>query len=81
MMPSIGLIAVSGPRWLPPFPVPLFLLWPLVPLCFGIARLMNASRPDDAARLRIAMHAFCQLRGLIVDVETADNKSVRIRLV
>jgi hypothetical protein len=81
MMPALGLIAIPGPRWLPPIPLPLFLLWPFVPLCLGTARLLDGGRPADAARLRIAAHVFLELRGLSIDVDTADGMHVRIRFV
>jgi len=81
MMPAIALIGVPGPRWLPPFPLPLFLLWPLVPVLLGIAALMKRSRPDDAKRLWLATRIFCELRGLSIHTRTGDHRSVRIRLV
>ena len=81
MMPAVGLIGISRTRWLPPLPVPLFLLWPLVPLCLGLARLMDRSRPVEAAKLRAAIYIFCELRGLRIDVDTADERHVRIRFI
>ena len=81
MMPALALIGIPGPRWLPPFPVPLFLLWPFVLVCLGIARLLDSGRPAGAAKLRTAMQAFREARGLTIDVDTADHKQVRIRIV
>ncbi len=81
MMPALALIGIPGPRWLPPVPIPLFLLWPFVLLCQGIARLLDRDRPAQAAKLRTAMQAFRELRGLTIDVDTADHKQVRIRIV
>ena len=81
MMPALGLIGIPGPRWLPPIPIPLFLLWPFVLVCLGIARLLDRDRPAEAAKLRTAMQAFRELRGLTIDVDTADHKQVRIRFV
>jgi len=78
MMPALGLIGIPGPRWLPPIPIPLFLLWPLVLVLLGIARLLERDRPDEAATLRTAMHVFRDLRGLSIDVDAADHKQVRI---
>jgi hypothetical protein len=66
---------------LPFIPVPLFLLWPLLLVCLGIAMLLDRDRPADAAKLRAAMHVFRELRGLKIDVDTADRKPVRIRFV
>jgi hypothetical protein len=81
-MPSLALVGIQRwPRWLPPVPVPLFLLWPFVPICFGLARLLEKERPEDAAKLRAAMHVFRELRGLSVHVDAADGKRVRIRFV
>lgn len=74
-MPSLVLIGIPGPRWLPPLPLPLFLLWPLVLLCQGIAWLFRVER------LWLAMRIFCELRGLVIWVDTADNKKVRIWVV
>ncbi len=81
MMPILGLIAIPGPRWLPPLPIPLFLLWPFVLFSLGIARLLDRDRPAEAAKLRTALQVFRELRGLTIDVDTADRKQVRIRFV
>jgi len=81
MMPTLGLVGIPGPRWLPPIPIPLFLLWPFVLVCLGFARLLDRDRPAEAAKLRTAMQAFRELRGLAIDVDTADHKQVRIRFV
>ena len=78
MMPTLALIGIPGPRWLPPIPIPLFLLWPFVLVCQGIARLLDRVRPAGAAKLRTAMQAFGELRGLTIDVDTANHKQVRI---
>ncbi len=78
MMPALALVGIPGPRWLPPVPIPLFLLWPFVPVCLGIARLLDRNRPAEAAKLRTAMQVFRELRGLTIDVDTADHKQVRI---
>jgi hypothetical protein len=81
MMPSFALVAISGARRLPPIPIPLFPFWPLVLLCLGVARLLDRDRPEDAAKLRVAMHVFRELRGLEVDVDTEDHKQISIRFV
>ncbi len=81
MMPALGLIGLPGPRWLPPIPIPLFLLWPFVLVCLGIARLLDRDRPAEAAKLRTAMQAFRELRGLTIDVNPAHHKQVRIWFV
>jgi hypothetical protein len=81
MMPALGLIGIPGPRWLPPIPVPLFLLWPFVLACLGLARLLDRNRPAEAAKLRTTMHTFRELRGLSIDVDTADHTQVRIWFV
>jgi len=81
MMPTLALIGIPGPRWLPPAPVPVFLLWPLVPVCLAIAGLMRPGQPEKAETLRTAALMFCHLRGLVIDVESADDKPVKIRLV
>ncbi len=81
MMPALGLIGIPGPRWLPPIPIPLFLLWPFVLVCQAIARLLSRDRPAEAAKLQTALQAFRGLRGLSIDVDTADHKQVRIWFV
>ena len=81
MMPTIALVGIPGPRWLPPIPVPLFLLWPLVLVCLALARLLDRDRPADAAKLRIAMQAFRELRGLTIDVDAVNHKKVWIRFI
>ncbi len=81
MMPALGLIGIPGRRWLPPIPIPLFLLWPFVLVCQGIARLLEGERPAEAAKLRTAMQAFRELRGLTIDVDIADHKQVQIWFV
>lgn len=81
MMPTLGLIGIPGLRWLPPMPVPLFLLWPLVPVCLGIVALLDRERPAEAAKLRGAIRLFRELRGLSIDVDTADHRKMRIRFV
>ncbi len=81
MMPALGLIGIPGPRWLPPIPIPLFLLWPFVLVCLGIARLLDRARPAEAAKLRTATQVFRELRGLTIDVDTANHKQVRIWFV
>ena len=80
-MPALALIGIPGPGWLPPIPVPLFLLWPFVPVCLGIARLLDKNHPTEAAKLRAAMVVFRELRGLSIDAETADERPVRIRFI
>ena len=79
-MPAVALVGIPGRRRLPPVPIPLIILWPLVPLCLAVAGLLRFGRPTEAAMLRTATLAFCQLRGLVVEVDTADRKQVRIRL-
>ena len=81
-MPTLALVGIPRlPRWLPPLPLPLFLLWPFVPICLGLARLLDKDRPDEAAKIRAAMQVFRELRGLTIDVDTADHEQVRIRFV
>jgi len=77
-MPAIALIGIPGRRWLPPIPLPLFLLWPLVLVCLGFARLLGRERPTQAQKLRAAMRVFRELRGLAINVDTAAGKQVRI---
>ncbi len=79
MMPALALIGIPGPRWL--LPIPLFLLWPFVLVCQGIARLLGRDRPAEAAKLQTALQAFRGLRGLTIDVDTANHKQVRIWIV
>ncbi len=81
MMPALALFGIPGLRWLPPIPLPLFLLWPFVPVCLGMAKLLDRDRPAEAAKLRAAMQVFRELRGLTIDVDTADHRQVRIWFV
>lgn len=81
MMPAFALIGIPGPRWVPPVPLPLFLLWPLVLICLGLAGLMVKVRPDESEKLRTIMMVFGELRGLAIDIETANHKPVRIWFV
>ena len=81
MMPALALIGIPGPRWLPAIPIPLFLLWPFVPVFLGLARLLDRDRPTEAAKLRAAMHVFRELRGLTIHVDAADHKQVRVWFV
>jgi len=81
MMPAVALVGIPGPRWLPPIPIPLFLLWPFVLVCLGLARLLDRDRPAEASKLRTAMQAFRELRGLTIDVDTARHKQLRIWFV
>ena len=81
MMPAWALVGVPGPRWLPPVPLPLFLVWPLVFVCLGIAKLLARENLDQATKLGTAMAVFCELRGLVIDVEAQDSKPVKIRFV
>ncbi len=81
MLPALALVGIPGPRWLPPIPIPLSLLWPFVLACLGLARLLDRDRPAEAAKLRTAMQAFRELRGLTIDIDTADHKQVRIWFV
>ncbi len=80
-MAALALIRIARPRWLPPIPVPLFVLWPFVPVGLGLAGLLDRARPGDGAKLRTVMEVFRNTRGLTVDVDTADHKHVHIRFV
>jgi len=81
MMPSLALVGIPGARWLPPIPLPLFLLWPFVLACLGIAKLLDKHRPNEAATLRAAVQVFRELRGLAIDVDAANHKQVRVWFV
>jgi hypothetical protein len=50
-------------------------------ICLGLARLLDGDRPPEAAKLRTAMQVFRELRGLAIQVDTADHKQVRIWFV
>jgi hypothetical protein len=80
-MPTLALVGIPGPRWLPPVPVPLFLVWPLLPVCLGVAWLLERGRRDEGRLLRVVVAAFCQLRGLAINVDATDTKPVRIRFI
>jgi len=80
-MPALALIGIPGPRWMPPIPLPLFLLWPIVPVLMGAAMLMKRRRPIAAQKLWFATRMFCELRGLRIDTNAGDHRSLRIRLV
>lgn len=80
-MPALALIGYPRVRWLPPIPIPLFLVWPFVPVCLGIAMLLARERPDEAAKLRAAVQVFRELRGLKIDIDAAHHKPVRVWFV
>ena len=80
-MAALALIRIARLRWLPPIPVLLFVLWPFVPVCLGLAWFLDRARAADAATLRTAVQVFRNTRGLTVDVDTADHKHVHIRFV
>jgi hypothetical protein len=79
-MPALALIGLRGRAWLPPLPLPLFLLWPLVPVALGVARVLDRKRPDEAAQVRAVILLFHALRGLRIDVDTRDEH-VKIRVL
>lgn len=81
MMPVLGIMRLPQTRWLPPLPIPVFVLWPIVPVCLGIAKLLDRDRPVEAEKLRAAMQVFRELRGLSIDVDTANRKPIRIRFI
>lgn len=80
-MPALLLIGMRQPHWLPPVPLPLFLLWPLVLSCLGIARILDRNRPAEAEKLRTAMLVFRELRGLTIDIDSTSHERVRIWFV
>ena len=80
-MPALALIRTVRVRWLPPIPIPLFLVWPFVPVCLGIAMLLERERPDEAKKLRAAVQVFRELRGLKIDIDAAHQKPVRVWFV
>lgn len=79
MIPTFALISLPDKRRLPELPLPLFLLWPLVPLSFALAWLMRRHAPQKAEALRVATHMCCQLQGLTVDIESSDKERVLVR--
>ena len=81
MMPAIAVVGIPGPRWLPPLPLPVFVLWPFVPLGLGLAKLLDRGRPAAALKLRAALQLFCSMRGLAIDVDTSDQTQVWIRFL
>lgn len=85
MMPALGLIAIgSGGRRAFPIPIPLILIWPLVGLGFvvvGLAHVVWRKPGPKLVGARTALLAFCQLRGLKVDVHSSDDKRVLIWFV
>jgi hypothetical protein len=81
VIPSLVLVGMPGPRWVPPLPLPLFLLWPLVPLGLGLAGLMRLGGSRKAETVRTAALMCCHLRGLTIDVRSADRERVHIRFV
>jgi hypothetical protein len=81
MMPALVLIRIPERRWLPPVPIPVFLLWPFVPVCVGLAGLLGRGRPAEAETVRAVVEVFWNMRGLTIDVDTADDEHVHIRFV
>jgi len=87
MPPSVVLIAM-GPvdGWMPALPIPLFPLWPLLPLGIGALAVVRWARrslgyPAAAARARAVLEALCRLRGLKVDVRSRESRRVLIWFV
>jgi len=84
MPPAIALIAI-GPasRWTPGLPIPLFLLWPFLALGLGSIRAAQWVRRGLGfggclERVRAALELVCLLRGLKVDVRSAEAGRVLI---
>jgi hypothetical protein len=81
MMAALALIRITEGRRLPAIPLPLFVLWPFVPVCLGLAVLLDRAQQGQGAKLRMAMQVFRNMRGLTIDIDTADDKHIHIRFV
>ena len=81
MIPTFALIKIPGPRWLPPIPLLLFLLWPLVAIFFGAALALKPSQPRIAERLWLSARLFCGMRGLSIYTNHGDHRSLSVRVV
>lgn len=77
-MPKMALVGFPHLDWLPPLPIPLFPFWPLAWLVSGVARLIERERPAHAETLRAAIDVFRELRGLTIDVQRKDERSIRV---
>lgn len=81
MMTTLALVELHRTRWLPPLAVPLVLFWPAVRMCTGLARLLKRDRPTAADKLYAAIDVFRELRGLELDVDLRDHRSIHIRFL
>ena len=88
MIPALALVRVRRrARWWPTLPLPLFLLWPLLPIVILIAGIVGGSQ-HGAHRLRragvamkTAVEVMAAVRGLGVAVSSAEGQGFRIHIV
>ena len=87
MIPTLGVVAMGGRRWMVPLPLPLFLGWPLVLVPLGAAvvierlfrsRAVGRSRPTVAGAV---LSLVCQLSGLRVDIRNVRGVRLLIWLI
>ena len=88
MIPVLALVQVRrGARWWPTLPLPLFLLWPLIPLVVLIAGIVGGSQPGAhrlrrvGVGMRTAVEVMAAVSGLGVAVSSADGQGFRIQIV
>lgn len=81
-MPATIVLLRIGRAGCPAVPLPFFLLWPaalLAAVLVGLTRLVSPDAgPRSAAWRRgwLGLQAFCQLRGIRVDVRSRSGESV-----
>jgi hypothetical protein len=86
MLPALCLLRISQGRGFL-FPLPLFLLWPLVALAWIVVLPVRFLAPQASAAGKGALAAWTalaalgQLSGLDIDVSAADGAKVRIRFI
>jgi hypothetical protein len=88
MIPVLALVQVRhDARWWPTLPLPLILLWPLIPFVVLGAGMVVGSQPGAhrARRIGVSMKTsvgvMAALSGLAVAVSSEDGQGFRFRLV
>jgi hypothetical protein len=84
-MPALVLFGIgSGGRRPFPWPIPVILLWPFVGIAFLVATVAGWVAREPApplVTLGVLCRAFCQLRGLEVDVRSKKDECVHLRFL
>jgi hypothetical protein len=80
MLPALLLIGVGENRrvWIP---LPIVIFWPFWFLGWGAWLVLRIVGARWAQPLKVALQLAASLSGLRVDVEKADGKRIRIRMI